>query len=397
MFSQADKRHATLYIFALAIFSIMGLSIIGPALPDIAKDFEIPVDAAWGLFTAFAVPGALVVLLVGIAADRYGRVPIIIVSLITFILGSVGCALALSFESLLFWRAIQGLGSGPLITLNNILVADVFAPHERPRMIGLTAVALTLSSAMFPLLGGLLAEVDWRYTFWLSLLALPLLVYSCKIKLPYQGTSVGFVEYGKLCLRIVSSKEALTLFFINFVMFFIFYGPIATYFPILLEYFFTPGSTLIGMVFLAGSLLGIFSALMAGRVANAFSMRSIVCLGFITNAVAIGLVFVLGQAWLFFIPLVLCTTAQNLMMPVLASRVSMLSDAEGRGAAMATNSLMFRVAQAISPAVCALMWATIDPYGPFIMGCVGAVFLACFAFVVFPAGVKVTDNIPVKQ
>lgn len=381
------------YILGLSIFSVMGVTINAPAIPIIATYFGIPANEAWGILTYFAIPSAIIAPIAGVLADRYGRKQIIIPCLVLFAIGGAGCAMAQSYESLLIWRAIQGLGSGPLAVLNGTIAADEYPVYERPRIMGFTAMAITVSTAFFPFIGGISSEWSWRFPFWLSLLALPLALGMTRLNLPYKGASTTWKRYARQCLDVISTSTAITLFSINFLFFFVFYGPIANYVPVLADYLFQASSTTIGMIFLFGTLGAFFVAAFAGQLARNFAMRSLLLTAWGLYTLAFISIFFISSVWWLLVPVWLCSLAQGLTMPVLNSRASMLAEGEGRGAAMAANGLMFRLSQASSPAISGLAWAMLGPYGPYMLALFFCGILLWVLFTRFPAKLRVADSI----
>src|SRR5262249_58226801 len=71
--------------------------------------------------------------LFGKLCDIYGRRKVMMTALGIFTLGSIACALAPTLLSLIFFRALQGLGGGGIVPLVQATVADTVAPRERGR------------------------------------------------------------------------------------------------------------------------------------------------------------------------------------------------------------------------------------------------------------------------
>ena len=69
-------------------------------------------------------------------------------------------------------RFLQGIGSASLGALNVTLIGDLFKKEERASVIGYNNSVLSIGTAIFPLVGGLLASLTWRLTFVLPILGL---------------------------------------------------------------------------------------------------------------------------------------------------------------------------------------------------------------------------------
>jgi EmrB/QacA subfamily drug resistance transporter len=162
-------RFATL-LCALALAALDG-TIVATALPVIASDLGGLNHLAW-VVTSFTLAQSATLLLYGKLSDMYGRRPVFLFAVVTFIVGSAGCGFARTMPHLILMRAVQGVGAGGLITLAQIVLADTFSPRERGRYQGLFTVTFTACNVAGPLLGGLITSVvGWR---WIFLMNLPL-------------------------------------------------------------------------------------------------------------------------------------------------------------------------------------------------------------------------------
>lgn len=80
----------------------------------------------------------------------------------------MGCAFSDSFENLLAWLHIQGLGAAPLGILYGTLVGDFYKEADRPKVMGMVGATISFGTALYPAIGGFLGEMDWRWPFWIS-------------------------------------------------------------------------------------------------------------------------------------------------------------------------------------------------------------------------------------
>ena len=152
-------------VFAATLTGIMGNSLVSPLLPDILDSFERSDASAGPLVAAASLPGIVLAPLIGIAADRWGRRPILTLCLTVFGLAGVFTAIAPSFELLLATRLLMGMGSAGLVNLGVVLIGDHFEGEQRTMWIGRNAAVLTVGVAVIPLLSGLAGEaIGWRAT-----------------------------------------------------------------------------------------------------------------------------------------------------------------------------------------------------------------------------------------
>ncbi|MCX4861931.1 MFS transporter [Streptomyces canus] len=136
-----------------------------------------------GLFTtvtllASGIGGALA----GVLADRAGRVRALMITVVTYAIFTVACGFAPNFESLLVFRALQGLGFGGEWAVGAILVAEYASAKHRGRTLGAIqsswAVGWALAAIVYTLVFSVFdADMAWRVMFWTGALPALLVVW----------------------------------------------------------------------------------------------------------------------------------------------------------------------------------------------------------------------------
>ena len=103
-------------------------------------------------------------LLLGPAADRFGRRPVLLGGLSVFVLASIGSVMAADIGALVAWRALQGVGMAAAVVCARAMVRDLYAPTDGARVMSKALTGLGLIALASPLLGGVLAStVGWRH------------------------------------------------------------------------------------------------------------------------------------------------------------------------------------------------------------------------------------------
>ena len=167
---QKEKSAAIGFIFITMLIDITGWGIIIPVIPKLISELiqgDISEAAKYGgwLGFAFAFTQFLFAPLVGNLSDKYGRRPIILISLFAFALDYLFLAFAPTITWLFVGRIIAGL-SGASITTASAYIADISTPENRAKNFGMIGAAFGLGFIIGPVLGGLLGQYGSRVPFY---------------------------------------------------------------------------------------------------------------------------------------------------------------------------------------------------------------------------------------
>ncbi|KAK3298492.1 major facilitator superfamily domain-containing protein [Chaetomium fimeti] len=155
------------------MFSCLDASIVSTALVSVSVELQNYHDTPWVVlaylltYMSFAVGFSKL-------SDVYGRKNILAVAWLLFTLGSVWCGIARRMGELIAGRAVQGVGGSGLYSLAQVCLLE--QGPSRPEVVGaLVGITLSVSFILGPLLGGVLAEWNWRGIFCIPFGALAVL------------------------------------------------------------------------------------------------------------------------------------------------------------------------------------------------------------------------------
>ena len=166
-----SEAYRVLAVSVGAIFlTVMNSSMVHVALPSIMEAFQVPVAWAIWLQSAYLVPYAAVLPLLGRAGDLFGHRRVMIAGTIVFLVASAVCAFSPSFAILLIGRAVQALGSAALMPNGMAVITAVFPSRQRGQALGIWSAAGSAGVLAGPTVGGLLVnQVGWPGIFWVNL------------------------------------------------------------------------------------------------------------------------------------------------------------------------------------------------------------------------------------
>ena len=137
---------------------MIGSAPVVPMLSLYALTFGVSATLVGMLVTIFGIGRIVANFPSGWLSQRFGRRPLLAAGPAITAIGAVGAALTGDFYWLLFWRFIQGVGSGMYQTVSLAALADLSTPKTRSRLVGLYQAALQIGASIGPLFGGYVAK-----------------------------------------------------------------------------------------------------------------------------------------------------------------------------------------------------------------------------------------------
>lgn len=165
----AYKWWIALTVIPAGLIAAIDGTSVGIAIPSMMTNLRADLDQIQWVVTISLLIQTLLMPLTGWLTALLGRRNLFVGSLILFTIGTVLCSFSWSVESLIFFRALQGIGGGPLQPVTMALLYSAFPPQQRGTAVGLfnMSVAFGLIIGRF---GGFLVETfDWRMIFYMTM------------------------------------------------------------------------------------------------------------------------------------------------------------------------------------------------------------------------------------
>jgi MFS transporter, DHA1 family, tetracycline resistance protein len=364
------------FIFSVVLLDVIGLAILMPVQAYIVRQYSdealmvamIPVLYAAAQF--FAAP------LLGKLSDRYGRRPVLLISIlgsaIGYFLFGIGGALWVLFLS----RLIDGFTAGNASTAS-AYIADVTPPQDRAKTYGFIGMAWGLGFVLGPTLGGLLSQISLNAPAYaagiLSLLSAVVGYFILPESLPKEKRETKALRLGDLnpfgsILELLRRPTVGGLLVAQCLFFFVFNGNNSMLSVFMIEKFAVQPWQLAVLFAVGGLSMGIMQGGLVGPLVERFGEKPLASNSFLIQALAaIGLVS-LPALWMSYPIMVINSLGTGLIWPtlgaLLANSVSYDEQGKVNGVSTALGSLM----SVFGPLWAGMVYDRIAPAAPFWLG-----------------------------
>ena len=380
------------FILLSVVMDSMGIGLIMPVMPDLIQEVEgqgLAGAAVWGgiLATIFAAMQFLFGPTVGNLSDRFGRRPVLLISLVIMAFDYVLMAVAGTIWLLILGRVIGGITAATQST-SAAYMADISKPDEKAANFGLIGAAFGVGFVLGPLLGGVLAEYGTRAPFWAAAFlaaanaifgyfVLPETVTD-RIRRPFEWRRANPLGAFKNIGALPGLKRLMLITFVYTVAFFVYPG-VWAYFGA--ERFgWSPG-----MIGLSLGIFGIGIAVVQGLlmkpILNRIGERKAVIVGLSIDVMAFVMLGFVTNGWIA-LALTPLTALGSIAGPALQGIMSRTASDEQQGELQGAMTSINAVATIIAPLVVTqTFWYFTAPENPYYLP--GAPFLLSAFLTIF--------------
>lgn len=160
------KKGLFLLLLILGMTAPLSIDMYLAAFPMILKELQTTPQMLSFTLIGFTVSMAVGMLFIGTISDKFGRKPVLLGSLVLYILGSLGCIFTPNIEFFIASRMLQALGAGGMVSIPMAIVKDSFEGEDRTNMIATLQMFTILGPTIAPILGAYLIKVfPWQASF----------------------------------------------------------------------------------------------------------------------------------------------------------------------------------------------------------------------------------------
>lgn len=353
------RRQAAIgFILVTAVLDILAMGLVIPVLPPLIEEFSGSAASAgiwngvlvalWALMQFVASP------IIGSLSDRYGRRPVLLLSIAGMAADWLLMALAPNLWWLAVGRMIGGVTSSSFTTVYAYM-ADITAPEDRAKAYGWVGAAFSAGFVLGPALGGLLGAVSPRLPFWVAAgMSALAFIYGWSIlpeSLPREKR-MGFSwrranPFGALVL-LRSHPELSQLAVVNFLLYFA-HHVFSAVFVLYAGHRYGWGALEVGLLLaLVGALDMVVQGLLVGPVAKRLGDWRTMLFGLSGGAVGVACMGLAPTGWLFALAM-LPNALWGLAMPTLQSLMTTRVSETEQGQLQGANNSVGAIAGVMSP------------------------------------------------
>ncbi len=379
MFSLIKNNKTLLVIAVIAVVNALGYGIIIPILYSYSQRFGLTDFQNGMLFAIFSLCSFLSAPIIGVLSDKYGRKPLLVVSLIGTALSFVLAALAQNAVWLFVARALDGITAGN-IPVASAVISDSLEPAERPKGFGIISGAFNFGFVFGPAISALTVKMGVSIPFWVATVVTVVAIAMTIAILPETNKHMGEISKKKLfdfvaLAKTLVDKNVGKTLFVSLAYSFAFGLFIFAYQPVSVKLLQLDASQ-ISVNFTIFGIVGFLAqAVIIPAVVKRFGdQKALMYSLFLVGVAFIGLFFGRYQALIFMAVSVVLSLANAFVGPMISSLLSREVDARSQGEIMGVNASYVSLGMIFGPIVGGYL-AEASLAMPFLIG--GFISLGC--------------------
>jgi len=167
--SFAARAFITLAVISGAFISVMDVNVVNVSLPHMRGTFGADLSSITWVATSYSIAQIIMITMSGWWSTLLGRKRFFLASYVLFILGSILAGTSRTFTEMIIYRAVQGVGGGPLIPIAQAIMRETYPPKYQGMAMAFFGMGVVVAPAIGPVLGGWLTEeYGWPWVFYIN-------------------------------------------------------------------------------------------------------------------------------------------------------------------------------------------------------------------------------------
>lgn len=192
----AAKWIIVITAISCAVLELIDATVVNVSLREISGSIgATTTEIAW-VVTAYAISNVVIIPLTSMLSDFFGRRVYFTMSVLIFTFSSLMCGLSTSLWTLVFWRFIQGLGGGGLLSTAQTIIISAFPPEKLGTANAIFGMGMIMGPTFGPTLGGWITDnFSWHWVFFVNI---PIGVTAAILAWNYVTDRVGAVKPARI-------------------------------------------------------------------------------------------------------------------------------------------------------------------------------------------------------
>jgi MFS transporter, DHA2 family, multidrug resistance protein len=200
-------------VMLATLLQVLDVTIVNVALPTIQGNMGANFDEGAWIVTGYIIAAVIVIPLTPWLQQLLGRRQYYVIAIAGFTITSVLCGMSTTLGQLVFFRVLQGLCGGGLISTGQAIMRDTFPAKQLGLSQALTSIGAVIGPSIGPTLGGVLTDqLSWNWIFYINVVPGIVAAVICAMLLrnprragrsSVDGVGLGFMAMGLGCLQYV--------------------------------------------------------------------------------------------------------------------------------------------------------------------------------------------------
>lgn len=350
------RNNRSLFIVALiAVVNSLGYGIIIPILYTYSHNFGLSDFQNGLLFSLFSVCQFFATPLIGRMSDKYGRRPLLIISILGTAVSFVITAFAPSAIYLFIARALDGITAGNFPVISAV-ISDTTKVEDRAKGFGILSASFGFGFVFGPAISALTVGISPSLPFMVAAIISFIAVAMTFIFLPETNKHIGEVQEGSLfnfkkLYEALFDKNIGSMLIITLIYFLAFFSFVYAFQPYSVKFLHLQPTLISALFTMTGAIGLVGQFFLVDRVSKRFGIPQAFTSSLVFLAVSFFVMFMFNSFIMFIVSLLMMSLSNSIVQPLTGAIISLETDAKSQGSILGLSASYSSIGQILGPIV----------------------------------------------